>query len=138
MKGTENKYVKRTQKDYSMTFKMSVVREVEETGIGVCAIARKYGIQSKTTVTTWLRKFGNFDHQNKVSTPMEKTKDQRLLELEQKIKVLEQQNNRLRHELEMRDHKVAFFDMMIDMAEKEFRIDIRKNSCAGQSNNTRR
>ena len=138
MKGTENKYVKRTQKDYSMTFKMSVVREVEETGIGVCAIARKYGIQSKTTVTTWLRKFGNFDHQNKVSTPMEKTKDQRLLELEQKIKVLEQQNNRLRHELEMRDHKVAFFDMMIDMAEKEFRIDIRKNSCAGQSNDTKR
>lgn len=138
MKGTENKYVKRTQKDYPMTFKMSVVREVEETGIGVCAIARKYGIQSKTTVTTWLRKFGNFDHQNKVSTPMEKTKDQRLLELEQKIKVLEQQNNRLRYELEMRDHKVAFFDMMIDMAEKEFRIDIRKNSCAGQSNNTRR
>ena len=138
MERTENKYVKRTQKDYPMTFKLSIVREVEETGIGVCAIARKYGIQSETTVTRWLRKFGNFDHQNKVSTPMEKNKDQRLLELEQKIKVLEQQNNRLRHELEMRDHKVAFFDMMIDMAEKEFRIDIRKNSCAGQSNDTKR
>ena len=138
MEGTENKYVKRTQKDYPMTFKLSIVREVEETGIGVCTIARKYGIQSETTVTRWLRKFGNFDHQNKVSTPMEKNKDQRLLELEQKIKVLEQQNNRLRHELEMRDHKVAFFDMMIDMAEKEFRIDIRKNSCAGQSNDTKR
>ena len=138
MEGTETKYVKRTQKDYPMTFKLSIVREVEETGIGVCAIARKYGIQSETTVTRWLRKFGNFDHQNKVSTPMEKNKDQRLLELEQKIKVLEQQNNRLRHELEMRDHKVAFFDMMIDMAEKEFKIDIRKNSCAGQSNNTKR
>lgn len=138
MEGTERKYVKRTQKDYPMPFKMAVVREVEETGIGVCAVARKYGIQSETTVTTWLRKFGNFDHQNKVSTPMEKNKDQRLLELEQKIKVLEQQNNRLRHELDMRDHKVAFFDMMIDMAEKEFKIDIRKNSCAGQSNDTKR
>lgn len=138
MEGTEHKYVKRTQKDYPMPFKMAVVREVEETGIGVCAVARKYGIQSETTVTTWLRKFGNFDHQNKVSTPMEKNKDQRLLELEQKIKVLEQQNNRLRHELDKRDHKVAFFDMMIDMAEKEFKIDIRKNSCAGQSNDTKR
>ena len=138
MEGTENKYVKRTQKDYPMPFKMAVVREVEETGIGVCAIARKYGIQSETTVTTRLRKFGNFDHQNKTSTNMEKNKDQRLLELEQKIKVLEQQNNRLRHELDMRDHKVAFFDMMIDMAEQEFKIDIRKNSSAGQSNNTRR
>ena len=138
MEKPENKYVKRTQKDYPMPFKMAVVREVEETGIGVCAIARKYGIQSETTVTTWLRKFGNFDHQNKVTTHMEKNKDQKLLELEQKIKVLEQQNNRLRHELEMRDHKVAFFDMMIDMAEKEFKVDIRKNSCAGQSNDTKR
>ena len=32
----------------------------------------------------------------------------------------------MQHELEMKDHKVAFFDMMIDMAEKEFNIDIRK------------
>lgn len=138
MEGTENKYVKRTQKDYPMPFKMAVVREVEETGIGVCAVSRKYGIQSETTVTAWLRKFGNFDRQNKVSTPMEKNKGQRLLELEQKIKVLEQQNNRLRHELDMRDHKAAFFDMMIEMAEKEFKIDIRKKSCAGQSNDTKR
>lgn len=111
---------------------------MEETGIGICAIARKYGIQSETTVTTWLRKFGNFDHWNKTSKPKEKNKDQKLLELEQKIKVLERQNNRLQHELEMRDHKVAFFDMMIDMAEKEFKIDIRKNSCAGQLKNTKR
>ena len=29
MEQTENKYVKRTQKDYSMSFKLSVVREYE-------------------------------------------------------------------------------------------------------------
>lgn len=29
MEETENKYVKRTQKDYPMHFKMAVVREVE-------------------------------------------------------------------------------------------------------------
>lgn len=138
METEETKYVKRTQRDYPLPLKLAVVREVEETGIGICAIARKYGIQSETTVTTWLRKFGNFDHWNKTSKPMEKSKDQKLLELEQKIKVLERQNNRLQHELEMRDHKVAFFDMMIDMAEKEFKIDIRKNSCAGQLKNTKR
>lgn len=138
METEETKYVKRTQRDYPLPLKLAVVREVEETGIGICAIARKYGIQSETTVTSWLRKFGNFDHWNKTSKPMEKSKDQKLLELEQKIKVLERQNNRLQHELEMRDHKVAFFDMMIDMAEKEFKIDIRKNSCAGQLKNTKR
>ena len=69
---------------------------------------------------------------------MEKSKEQRLLELEARVKLLERQNSRLQHELEMKDHKVAFFDMMIDMAEEEFKIDIRKNSSAGQSINTKK
>ena len=47
MKETKQEYVKRTQRDYSMPFKMAVVEEVERTGIGVCAVARKYGIQSE-------------------------------------------------------------------------------------------
>ena len=138
MKETKDKYVKRTQRDYTIPFKLAVVQEVERTGIGVCAVARKYGIQSETTVTTWLRKYGNFDVANKTSKPMEKSKEQKLMELEERVKMLERQNNRLQHELEMKDHKVAFFDMMIDMAEKEFNIDIRKNSSAGQSTNTKK
>ena len=138
MKETKHKYVKRTQRDYTIPFKLAVVQEVERTGIGVCAVARKYGIQSETTVTTWLRKYGNFDVANKTSKPMEKSKEQKLMELEERVKMLERQNNRLQHELEMKDHKVAFFDMMIDMAEKEFNIDIRKNSSAGQSTNTKK
>lgn len=138
MKETKDKYVKRTQRDYTMPFKLAVVQEVERTGIGVCAVARKYGIQSETTVTTWLRKYGNFDVANKTSKLMEKSKEQKLMELEERVKMLERQNNRLQHELEMKDHKVAFFDMMIDMAEKEFNIDIRKNSSAGQSTNTKK
>ena len=138
MKETKDKYVKRTQRDYTMPFKLAVVQEVERTGIGVCAVARKYGIQSETTVTTWLRKYGNFDVANKTSKPMETSKEQKLMELEERVKMLERQNNRLQHELEMKDHKVAFFDMMIDMAEKEFNIDIRKNSSAGQSTNTKK
>ena len=138
MKETKDKYVKRTQRDYTMPFKLAVVQEVERTGIGVCAVARKYGIQSETTVTTWLKKYGNFDVANKTSKPMEKSKEQKLMELEERVKMLERQNNRLQHELEMKDHKVAFFDMMIDMAEKEFNIDIKKNSSAGQSTNTKK
>lgn len=129
MEDTKQEYVKRTQRDNPMPFKMVVVQEVERTGIGICAVARKYGIQSETTVTAWLRKYGNFDVANKTNKPMGKSKEPKLLE---------RQNNRLQHELEMKDHKVAFFDMMIDMAEKEFKIAIRKNSSAGQSTNTKK
>lgn len=138
MKETTHEYVKRTQRDYSMPFKMAVVQEIERTGIGVCAVARKYGIQSETTVTNWLRKYGNFDVVNKTNKPVKKSKEQKLLELEERVKALERQNNRLQRELEMKDHKVAFFDMMLDMAEKEFKIDIRKNSSAEQSISTKK
>ncbi len=138
MEITGNKYVKRTQRDYSMPFKLAIVQEVERTGIGVCAIARKYGIQSESTVTAWLRKYGNFDISNKTHQTMEQSKEQKLMELEERVRFLERQNSRLQDELEKKDHKVAFFDMMIDMAEKEFKIDIKKNYSAEQSNNTKK
>ncbi|MCQ2125790.1 MAG: hypothetical protein MJZ25_16625 [Fibrobacter sp.] len=136
MKEKGNGYVKRTQKDYSMSFKMSVVKEVETTDIGLCAIARKYGIQSETTVKRWMEKYGTFDWTNIKGGKMPKSKEQELLELKEKIKQLERKNARLEHELEMKDHKVAIFDLMIDIAEKDLKVDIRKNMLPGQSKNT--
>ena len=62
---------------------------------------------------------------------MEKSKDQKLLELQQKVRFLERKNARLEKELELKDMKAEFFDMMIDIAEKEYNIDIRKNSSMG-------
>lgn len=136
MKEKENGYVKRTQRDYSVSFKLSVVKEVETIDIGLCAIARKYGIQSETTVKRWMEKYGTFDWTNIKGGNMPKSKDQELLELKEKIKQLEKKNARLEHELEMKDHKVAIFDLMIDIAEKDLKVDIRKNILPGQSKNT--
>lgn len=50
---------------------------------------------------------------------MEKSKNQELFELQQKIKLLERKNARSEKELELKDMKAEFFDMMIDIAEKE-------------------
>lgn len=136
MKEKANDYVKRTQKDYSMSFKLSVVKEVETTEIGLCAIARKYGIQSESTVKRWMEKYGTFDWTNIKGGNMPKSKDQELLELQEKVKMLERKNARLEHELEMKDHKVALFDLMIEIAEKDLKVDIRKNILPGQSKDT--
>lgn len=136
MKEKANGYVKRTQKDYSMSFKLSVVKEVETTEIGLCAIAHKYGIQSESTVKRWMEKYGTFDWTNIKGGNMPKSKDQELLELKEKVKMLERKNARLEHELEMKDHKVALFDLMIDIAEKDLKVDIRKNILPGQSKDT--
>ena len=133
MERTENKYVKRTQKDYPMSFKLSVVREYEETKASLRELTRKYGIQGHNTIRKWINKFGTFDWQNLTLQPMAKTKDQELLELREKVKVLERKNARLEKELEQKDMKAEFFDLMIEIAEEEYGVDIRKKCSPGQS-----
>lgn len=138
MDKTGREYIKRTQKDYSMSFKLAVVQEYENTGISQMALQRKYGIQGNNTLKRWIEKYSNFDVSNKSCKPMEKSKDQELLELRQKVRLLERKNARLEKELEQKDMKAEFFDLMIDIAEKEYNIDIRKNSFPEQSCDTER
>jgi transposase-like protein len=136
MKEIKDEYVKRTQKDYSMSFRMSVVSEIERGEISVTRAKKKYGIQGNATVIQWLRKYGSFDWENQTPSNMPKSKDQCILELEQKVKLLEKQKAFFEKQAETSDKKAIFFDMMIDLAEKEFNIPIRKNSLPGQSNNS--
>jgi len=137
-KKIRNEYVKRTQKDYTMSFKLQIVQEIEQTGVGIKVTARKYGIQSHSTVTNWLRKYGNFDWTNQSPYIMSKSKDQQLLELEQQVKLLEKQKSFLEHQIDRADKKAIFFDMMIDLAEKEFNIPIRKNCSPNQLDNSQK
>jgi len=124
----ENKYVKRTQKDYSYSFKLQIVQEIEQGELSVKAAQRTYGIQSYSTVLNWLRKFGNFDWENKTPANMPKTPEQKLMELEQKVKLLEKQKRFLEQQVVQSQKKAVIFDMMIDIAEKEFKVPIRKKS----------
>ncbi len=129
----DSNYVKRTQKDYTMSFKLSVVQEVESGLLSLTQAKNKYGIQGKSTVLLWLRKYGNFDWENQTPSSMAKTPEQKLLELEAKVRLLEKQKNRLEDQLKRSDDKAVIFDMMIDIAEKEYNIPIRKNSSPEQS-----
>ncbi|MBL3658730.1 transposase [Fulvivirga sediminis] len=129
----ENEYVKRTQKDYSYAFKLSVVEEVESGQIGIKAAQYKYGIQGDGTIRTWIRKHGTVDWENKSHCPMSKSPEQKLLELEQKVRLLEKQKSELEKKISNADKKVIFFDMMIDIAEEEFKIPIRKKYSPEQS-----
>lgn len=126
-------YEKRSQKDYSMSFKLEVVKEIESGLISTSGAKRKYGIQARSTVINWLRKYGTFDWENQTTSNMPKSKDQRLMELEAKVKLLERQKATLEDQVERSDKKAIIFDMMIDIAEKEYNISIRKNSSPEQS-----
>lgn len=130
----QNNYVKRTQKDYSMSFKLQIVQEIERGKITATEATKLYGIQCRKSVINWLRKYGNFDWENQTPSNMAKTPEQRIMELEAKVKLLEKQKAQLENQNHISDSKAIIFDMMIDLAEKEYNIDIRKNLPPGQSN----
>lgn len=54
-------YGKRTQRDYSLAFKLSVVDQVEKGEMNYKDAQKRYGIQGRSTVLTWLRKHGCLD-----------------------------------------------------------------------------
>ncbi len=115
-------YVKRVQKDYTMSFKLQVVSDIERGELTRSQALNKYDIQAKSTIRDLPRKYGNFDWENKSYSAMPKSPQQRILELEEKIKLLEKQKARAEHLAERADKKAILFDMMIDLAEKEFNI----------------
>jgi len=130
-KPLETLYVKRTQKDYSLSLKLQIVKEIEFGNLGITDSLKKYAIQSRSTVVNWLKKYGNFDWDNQIA--MQKTPEQRIMELEAEVKLLQKQKALLERQVYIADKKAVFFDMMIDLAESEYQIDIRKNSASAQS-----
>ena len=119
-------YVKRTQKDYSLSLKLQIVKEIEQGHLSATQAQKKYGVQSYSTILNWLRKYGNFDWENQTPSNMSKTPEQKIMELEQKVRLLEKQKAFLEKQVEQSDKKAILFDMMISIAEKEFNIPIRK------------
>ena len=51
----DSNYKKRTQKDYSLSLKLQVVREIEQGLLTPMQATNKYGIQARSTIRTWLK-----------------------------------------------------------------------------------
>lgn len=61
MSTIENRRAKRSQKDYTLGFKLSVVNSVEKGDMTYKQAQAIYGIQGRSTVLVWLRKHGKLD-----------------------------------------------------------------------------
>jgi transposase len=120
---------KRTQRDYSLAFKLAVVSQVEAGELTYKEAQRRYGIQGRSTVLVWCRKYGLQDWQapvNRRRTVMKQPSQP--LTPEQRIKELEAQL------LESRQ-KAALFEAVIDLMRKEYGITVKKPSGRSSRNN---
>lgn len=103
---------RRTQKDYSLSFKLQVVDEVEKGHLSYKQSQLKYGIQGRSTVLVWLRKHGTLDWQNKNAMKGKQPPKQYISDLEKRIKRLEAEKEIL--------------NKAIDIADEMFNTEIRK------------
>ena len=77
---------RRSQKDYSLAFKLSLVEQVEKGQYTYKEIQNRYGIQGRSTVLVWLRKHGTLDWSSKRDIPMTKeTPEQKIIRLEKAL-----------------------------------------------------
>jgi len=117
---------------FSESYKRQVIEEYLRTGIPKLHIQRKYGIRFKSAIATWMKVFGYMDvHQNKFNLELENP-----IELAKKhsstkpvsVPSLEAEINLLKRQLEDEQLRLEMYRRMIDLAEKEYKISIRKNS----------
>ena len=112
--------VKRTQRDYTMAFKLAVVEQVEK-GELTCGQAQvRYGIQGSSTVLMWLRKHGRQSWGRAASSaamPIDKTAAPPTPE--QRIKELETQLAQARE-------KARLFEAVLEVLKKDHGVRVVK------------
>lgn len=115
---------KRTQRDYSLAFKLSIVEQVEKGEMTYKQAQAGYGIQGRSTVLVWLRKHGRLNwtessprnrHPRGVYMSTENTE----LTPEQRIKELEQQ-------LAEEKIKAQFFEGVVKVMKEDFGVSLTK------------
>ena len=115
--------IKRTQRDYTLAFKLSVVEQVEHGELTYKEAQKRYGIQGRSTVLIWLRKHGQLDWYNLSSSDLmstEMTKPPSLPQTpEQRIKALEA-------ELKDANLKAQLFEAMLEIIKTELSASLPK------------
>ena len=77
---------KRTQRDYSLAFKLQVVEEVEKGELSYKQAQRKYGIQGRSTVLVWLRKHGRLNWKKRNPMKGKETPQEEIRRLKKELK----------------------------------------------------
>lgn len=120
--------MERKKSHYSQAFKLQVVEEVLRGEITKEQARKKYGIRGKSGVLNWMRKF-EVSGYKQMPDCFERMKEEETLgksALEKRVKELERA-------LEDAQLKAEGYSRMIDIAERELKISIRKKPFTKQS-----
>jgi len=122
MDTVDSKRKRRTQRDYTLGFKLQVVAVVEKGDMTYKQAQKIYGIQGRSTVLTWLRKHGTLDWTQPVRLAMPKSPKAKETPA-QKIK-------RLERELEDEHLRNLLLNEVVDILDTEYGAGLRKKYIA--------
>ena len=113
---------------YTEAFKMQVVREVEGGEITQAEAGRRYGILGHSTILKWCREYGRlkFTRNRGMKRMVMEERDIELLRLRNEV-------HELKQELEAARIKNVVLETLVDVAERELQIPIRKKFGAKRS-----
>ena len=112
--------IKRTQRDYTLAFKLAVVEQVEKGELTYKQAQVRYGIQGRSTVLVWLRKHGRQGWGAAAScAAMPPDKTPTVLTPQQQIKALQVQ-------LKLANEKAQLFEAMLDVLKKDYGVRVVK------------
>ena len=115
--------IKRTQRDYTLAFKLTVVEQVEHGELTYLEAQKRYGIQGRLTVLTWLRKHGHLDWYNLSSSDLMSTEMTKKPSLPQ---TPEQRIKALKAELKDVNLKAQLFEAMLEIIKTEYGVKLPK------------
>jgi len=115
--------IKRSQRDYTLAFKLSVVDQIEKGELTYKEAQRRYGIQGRSTVLVWLRKHGHqrwdavassarMSNSLNIDGSKPPTPEQRIKELEVQLKDAQE--------------KAQLFEAVLNVLKKDYGVRIVK------------
>lgn len=117
--------VKRAQKQkqiryFSESLKRSKVREYEQNLVTVAELSRMYQV-SRTTVYKWIYRYSSLYHREERQIVEKKSDTRKIKDLEAKLKEMERM-------IGQKQIKIDFYEKMIEIAEEDLGIDLKKNT----------
>src|SRR3954470_8337695 len=120
-----------------MDLKTQIIQEYLTQGMGFRKLAQKYGI-SRTTICKWvlihqgIHNLPLTEKQEKYSTSSTNSSPKKSLSQDESIEELQQKIAALEKQLQWEKLRAETLDTMINIAEKDLNIQIRKKSGAQQ------
>ena len=122
---TRQKVKLRSKRIFTEEFKRERVKEYERGEFSVSELSKLYDIHS-VVIYRWIHKYSTYNKKRSILVEVKDSSNKKLKEYEKRIAALERA-------LGQKQLRIEFLEKMVDLAEEEYDVDIKKNSSTPRS-----